>query len=389
MNRKTTGILVEIIKKNKHLLFVARVLSFLRNANWQKEDGSRIKYPKVIQFPITYKCNSQCVMCNIWKMDHSNEMTLEEIKNYLKDPIFKEVSSVGINGGEPSLVKQLPQIAEQVLNLPKIKSLNIISNGFNKEALLVKVEKIYGLCRKKSVNFHLSFSLDGYGKIHDNVRGVKKAFERASKSIEYALENKSRYCDSIDIGCTIVRQNVNHLIELDAYASRKNYPMKYRLGIGNKRIASDEIVSDYSVLHDKKSRQSVIEFIHSRFFKAKKIMDKFKYFSLFYFLSEKNPKRLLGCMWQDEGITIDAKGNIYYCAVVSKKIGSLRKQKGEAIFFDEKNIAYRKSIIEHKCQNCIHDYSGKPYIGYVLIFLKHYIFEKIWCKIYRIKLIWL
>jgi len=388
MNIKPRDILIKIIKTNRTLFFVAQLLNFLRSASWQGGDGSRKKYPKVIQFPITYKCNSRCVMCNIWKMDHSNEMTLEEIKNFLKDPIFKEVSSVGINGGEPSLVKELPQIAEQVLNLPKIKSLNIISNGFNKEAFFVKVEKIYGLCRKKCVNFHLSFSLDGYGEVHDNVRGVKKAFERASKSIDYALENKSRYCDSIDIGCTIVRQNVNHLIELDAYASRKNYPMKYRLGIGNKRIASDEIISDYSVLYDTKSRQSVIEFIHSRFFKAKKIMDKFKYFSFFYFLSEKNPKRLLGCMWQDEGITIDAKGNVYYCAVVSKKIGSLRNQKGEAIFFDEKNIAYRKSIIENKCQNCIHDYSGKPYIGCVLIFLKHYIFERIWCKIYRIRLIW-
>ena len=383
------NIITNMVKKNKRIFRILKILKFLSTVIIKKLDGSIEKYPKVIQFPITYKCNSRCVMCNIWNMNHENEMTLNEIEKYLKDPIFKEAYSVGINGGEPSLVKELPQIAEQVLNLPKIKSLNIISNGFNKETFLVKVEKIYALCRKKSVNFHLSFSLDGYRESHDNVRGVKKAFERASKSIDYVLENKSRYCDSINIDCTIVRQNVNHLIELDTYANRKNYPMKYRLGIENKRIASDEIISDYSVLHDTKSRQPAIEFIHNRFFKAKNIVDKFKYFSLFYFLSEKNPKRLLGCMWQDEGITIDAKGNIYYCAVASKKIGSLRKQKGEAIFFDEKNIAYRKSIIENMCQSCIHDYSGKPYIGDVLIFLKHYIFERIWCKIYRIKLIWL
>lgn len=383
------GKIKNILKRHEKIFKMLSIGSLIVHVRWKREIGKIKAYPKVIQFPITYRCNSRCVMCNIWKMDHSNEMTLEEIKNYLKDPIFKEVSSVGINGGEPSLVKELPQIAEQVLNLPKIKFLNIISNGFNKEAFLIKVEKIYELCRKKSVNFHLSFSLDGYGEIHDNVRGVKKAFERASNSIYYVLENKSRYCDSIDIDCTIVKQNVNHLIELDTYASKKKYPMKYRLGIENKRIASDEIISDYSVLHDTKSRQSATEFIHSRFFKAKNIVDKFKYFSLFHFLSEKNPKRLLGCMWQDEGITIDAKGNIYYCAVASKKIGSLRKQKGEAVFFDEHNIAYRKSILKDMCRNCIHDYSGKPYIGDVLIFLKHYIFERIWCKIYRAKLLWL
>jgi len=383
------NVIENIIKKDKRIFNLLLVFKLLTSASIKRSDGSIKKYPKVIQFPITCKCNSRCVMCNIWKMDHSNEMTLAEIKRYLKDPIFKEVSSVGINGGEPSLAKDLPQIAEQVLNLPKIKSLSVISNGFNKEALLIKVEKIYGLCRKKIVNFRLSFSLDGYGELHDNVRGVKKAFERASEAIDCVLENKSCYCDSIDIGCTIVKQNVNYLIELDTYASKKKYPMKYRLGIENKRIASDENISDYSVLYDAKSRQPAIEFLHSRISKAENIVDKFKYFSLFHFLSEKHPKRLLGCMWQDEGITIDAKGNIYYCAVASKKIGSLREKNGEVVFFDEKNIAYRKSVLQNICKNCIHDYSGKPYFGDVLIFLKHYIFERIWCKIYRIKLIWL
>lgn len=378
-----------MIKNNKKIKNLLTLLNFLSSMSIKKVDGSRKKYPKVIQFPITYKCNSRCVMCKIWKMDHSNEMTLAELQNYLKDPIFKEVTSVGINGGEPSLVKELPQMAEQILNLPKIKFLNIISNGFNKKNFLLKIKKIYELCKKKNVSFHLSFSLDGYGEIHNNVRGIKKAFERASKSIDSVLENQYLYCDSIDIGCTIVMQNVDYLIELDTYVDKEKYPIKYRIGIENKRIASDKISPAYSVLYDTKKGQSTIEFIHSRIFKAKTIADKFKYFSLFYFLSEKNPKRLLGCEWQDNGITVDAKGNIYYCAVASKKIGSLREQKGDVIFFDENNIAYRKFILKNICKKCIHDYSGKPYIADVVIFLKHYIFEKIWCKIYRIKLIWL
>jgi len=57
------------------------------------------KYPKVIQLPITYKCNSRCVMCNIWKMNKKNELSSEEFAKILKDEIFQKVEFVGINGG--------------------------------------------------------------------------------------------------------------------------------------------------------------------------------------------------------------------------------------------------------------------------------------------------
>lgn len=351
--------------------------------------GYREKYPSVIQFPITAKCNSRCVMCNVWKMDHKNEMTADEIGRYMKDPIFKNVHSVGINGGEPSLINELPQIAEQVLTLPKIKSFNIITNGLNKEALLEKVEKISSLCRKRKIGFHLSFSLDGYEQIHNKVRGVKNAFGKTTQTIERVLINKERYCDSIDIACTIVKQNVENLVELDTFACGKKYPMKYRLGIENKRIDSDKHFANYSVLHDPQKRQAAIEFIHRMIFKAKSLNDKFKYFSIFYFLTDKTHKRLLGCMWQEEGITLDAKGNMYYCAVASKKIGSLREGKGNVIFFDEENLAYRNSIIKTRCRNCIHDYSGKPHLNDILLFVKMIVFNKIWPKIYKMKLLWL
>jgi len=119
---------------------------------------------------------------------------------------------------------------------------------------------------------------------------------------------------------------------------------------------------------------------------SKKLSDKFKYFSIFYWLNSDNPKRFLGCIWKDEGITLDARGELYYCAVASNSIGSLRKDKGEKIFFDDKNIEYRKSIIKNSCDGCIHDYAGKPEFKDLVTFFKYIIFNKIAMHIYRIKL---
>lgn len=376
--------LLSVIKKNNKLFLLAKTLRFIQTSSLTKIDGSEKKYPKVIQLPITYNCNARCVMCNIWQMDHSGEATVEEFARFMQDDIFKEVEAVGINGGEPSLVPNLHEYAEEILKLPSLKSLNIISHGFSPKPLFKNIEKIYKSCKEKGIHFHVAISLDGVGEIHDIVRGRSHVFEKTTETIDEIIRNQSKYCDSYDIGCTIVTQNIDYLIELDTYAKSKNYNIKYRLGIDNKRIESDKLRDQYSVIYSP-LRQSAKEFFHYQMSQTKSLPDKFKYFSIFYWLNSTKPKRLLGCSWKDEGITLDARGELYYCAVASDSIGSLRKDEGEKIFFDDKNINYRKSIIKNSCDGCIHDYSGKPELKNLLIFIKEFIQQRFSMKMYELK----
>jgi len=370
--------------KIKKLFLIPKALRFLQSSSFSTIDGSKKKYPKVIQLPITYNCNARCVMCNIWQMDHSGEATVEEFAEFMKDDLFKKVEAVGINGGEPSLVPNLYEYANEILKLPSLKSLNIISHGFSPKALFAQVEKIYASCQKKGISFHISISLDGVSEIHDTVRGKPKVFEKTIGTIDEIIDNKYKYCDSYDIGCTIVNQNIDYLMELDTYAKSKKYNIKYRLGVDNKRIESDKLRDQYSVIYSP-LRQSAKEFFHYQVSQAKNLIEKFKYYAIFYWLDHDKPKRLLGCMWKDEGVTLDARGEIYYCAVASSSIGSLRKEKGENIFFSNENIDYRKSIIKNSCDECIHDYTGKPELKNVWIFFSNIIKNRFAMKVYEIK----
>ena len=374
----------EIIKKNKKLFLIVKVLRFLQTSSFSKIDGSNKKYPKVIQLPITYNCNSKCVMCNIWKMDHSNEMTVEEFATFMKDDIFKEVEAVGINGGEPSLVPNLPEYIKEVLTLPKLKSLNIISHGFSQKPLLKSLEEIYKMCKEKNIHFQVLISLDGVREIHNIVRGKTNVFEKTSSTIDEIMKNKSKYCDDLELGCTIVKQNIHNLVELDTYTKMKNYNIKFRLGIENKRIESDKLKDQYSVIYSP-LKQSAKEFFHYQISQTKDFANKFKYYAIFSWLNSEKPKRILGCMWKEEGITLDARGELYYCAVASNSLGSLRKEKGEKIFFDDKNIEYRKSIINNSCDGCIHDYTGKAEFKNVWKFLVDTLKNRFAMKLYEIK----
>ena len=376
--------LIQLIKKNKKLFLIAKALRFLQTSSFTFIDGSQKKYPKVIQLPITYNCNSRCVMCNIWQMDHSGEATVEEFAKFMQDDIFKEVEAVGINGGEPSLVPNLYEYAEEILKLPSLKALNIISHGFSPKPLFKNLEKIYASCKAKGIQFHVAISLDGVGEVHNTVRGKPNVFEKTTSTIDEIIANQSKYCDSYDIGCTIVNQNIDYLIELDTYAKSKNYNIKYRLGIDNKRIESDKLRDQYSVIYSP-LRQNAKEFFHYQMSQTKDLANRFKYYAIFSWLNSEKPKRMLGCTWKDEGITLDARGELYYCAVASNSLGSLRKEKGEKIFFDDKNIEYRKSIINNSCDGCIHDYTGKAEFKNVWKFLVDTLKNRFAMKLYEIK----
>lgn len=370
----------------QRILTLAKMINFLRYSSLKKIKGKKKKYPKVIQLPITYQCNSRCVMCNIWKMDYSNQAKIKEFKTFLADPLFKKVEDVGINGGEPSLVEQLPEYAKAILELPSLKTLNIISHGFSPKLLLPKLQSIYKLCKNKNIPFHVSISLDGTKEIHNTIRG-SKVYDKTFNTIIEIQNNLNKYCDSMNVGCTVMKQNINNLAAFETLVKKHNINIKYRLGIENKRIDNYDLIENFSLTSSYSPlKQTAIEFFHSKINEQKKMSNKFKYFSIFFWLKSKQPKRLLGCMWKEEGVTLDSRGDVYYCAVASDKIGSLREEKGEDIFFKEKNILYRQKIIESQCDDCIHDYSGKPEFKNIIIFFKYILFDKLAMTIYKLKL---
>lgn len=359
------------LKTDSKSVIILKTIWMLFKISWFKISGGKKKYPKVIQFPITYKCNSKCVMCNIWKMDSNNEMNVDELAKYVQDPLFKKVTSVGINGGEPTLIGNLVDYVKVILELPKIRNLNIISNGFISDKILSILKQIYNICKLKSIRFHISFSLDGYGEVHDLIRGVKGVFQKTVKTIDAVASEQSKYCDSYDVSCTIVKQNIYNLAELDAFSKYKKYPMKYRLGISNKRINSDSVLDKFSILSSKNEVQIAKEFLFGKYKESRPFYIKFRYFSLFYYLNSDNHRRLLGCAWKNEGVTLDSRGDIYYCACKSKKIGSLREKNGKEIFFNKDNIQYRKELIKKKCNTCIHDYNGRVEWSNLYVYLKY------------------
>jgi len=65
-------------------------------------------------------------------------------------------------------------------------------------------------------------------------------------------------------------------------------------------------------------------------------------------------KRKLTCPFAVEGLRVDPNGDVYYC-FNSKSIGNIFQKDISSIYYDPKNLEYRKLIEKEICPNCTQD----------------------------------
>ena len=161
----------------KNIYLLLRFFIFICKENILEKVNCRRK-PRVLQMPITNRCNSRCLTCNVWKEDKDKlaDISAKKLRQILKQDYFSKVSFVGLNGGEFTLNKTSIDVVDSVLMLPNIKSLNMISNGIYTTKLIEYMIIIAKKCRERGVFLSLTLSIDGTNDIQKKVRGVPGAW---------------------------------------------------------------------------------------------------------------------------------------------------------------------------------------------------------------------
>lgn len=314
-----------------------------------------LEKPTVIQFPVNDICNSKCQMCHIWKQKRDNEISPDELKNALTDPLYSEVNSVGLNGGEPTLREDLADIAETLFNtLPSIKNISLITNGINFKQVTKRIDELGKVVNSYNGNLDVMVSLDGVGEVHDIVRGRPGNFDSACKVLDFSSQHDT--VNSVRIGCTVIKSNIYGVYDLLDYARSKNIYIKYRLGVAHPRLYTNNIHEPFEL--------TSTELLYFCTFLESLIVDyetslqqKLFYRSLInQLIFHKN--REASCDWQHRGATISSRGELSYCAIASPTLGEITKTSSSSLYF--KNIEKLNFIRNNYCDTCKHDYMGLP-----------------------------
>lgn len=164
--------------------------------------------PTILKFSPTFRCNSQCIMCDMWRLKPEqiasrNELNLSEI-----DKLFIEARGLGaiyltINGGAGE-----PLMRNDIVDILKIAqregfATNIVTNG-----LRMNRDLAFGILSTEPFKLHIS--LDGATEAtHDRIRGVKGGFKKTIDSLKALCEVKKELGVSTRIHTDTVINRIN------------------------------------------------------------------------------------------------------------------------------------------------------------------------------------
>ena len=174
--------------------------------------GGWSPFPAGVIFALTIGCNMMCVMCSqveTRQQGSTPELTLDELEGVVDDLVasFRFKPFIHLTGGEPllrrDLLPLLAYIKEHGFNC------SLTTNGLLLERYAGELARL-GLDR-------IHVSIDGPPQIHDRMRGVPGAYDRAIAGIQaLATARQARQTSrpAITINTVITSENLFRLEEM-------------------------------------------------------------------------------------------------------------------------------------------------------------------------------
>ena len=313
--------------------------------------------PAALSLAVTNRCNSHCIMCNIWKSAQDNpgiksqELSLHEIINILSSPVFADLVELDLTGGEPHLRDDLVAIILRIVRLKKdrlsrLRSIIITSNGFLTGRILASYREILSALKGTNVDLVSVVSLDGVGEIHDLVRGTPGAFRLASETLAGLSELKKEYPNLIvGIKTTILPQNIAILDDILGFALSNGFfhiisPVFFT-------VARFKNIDKRSELEPEPHTHKKLAELYNR----DELRTGYFYSMMRRFLAE--GRKLWTCAALYSYLFIDFDGKVYPCELSPEPLGNVKEQDVTEIWNSPRVRGWRKRIERMECcQTC-------------------------------------
>ena len=316
--------------------------------------GNPLK-PAIISLAVTNRCNSHCIMCNVWKRARdvpdikSLELSGKEIIDLLSEPLFSELVELDLTGGEPHLRDDLVEIVIGISRLkksylPKLRSIVITSNGFLTGRIISNYRNILYALSGTNIDLVSVTSIDGLGEIHDRIRGTGGAFGLASDTISKLLELRKEYPNFImGIKTTILPINISVLGAIPDFAITRNLfhiisPVLFAETRFRNMDKKDEL--RLGPVENKKL---------SEFYSREELRTSYFYSKLRGFLS--TGRKQWTCTASYNYLFIDYDGKVYPCEMIPNPIGDLKQQDLDIIWNSPSAHSWRKK--SGRLENCM------------------------------------
>src|SRR6185369_10286517 len=195
--------------------------------------------PTNLTFSVSYRCNSTCATCNVWRKRVA-DFTLDEYER-----TFRSLGHVPywltFSGGEPFLRRDLVDIILSAYRQCRPGIINIPTNAILTARIVEGVERLAREAPRAQIVINLS--LDGVGARHDELRGVPGNYAKL-RATYAGLRELSAPNLTIGIHTVVSRLNVDEFAELHEHVRRELRPDSFITELAEERVELDTIGLD-------------------------------------------------------------------------------------------------------------------------------------------------
>jgi MoaA/NifB/PqqE/SkfB family radical SAM enzyme len=310
--------------------------------------------PTVLIYNCTWVCDAQCEMCSNWRFgNRKTDMTLEQVEHAFDSPFWGAVENLNISGGEPTTRNDLPELVEMFQRrLPRLRKIGINTTGLTPHRAIPMLTRIVNFCAEHDLLISIRVSLDGIGDVHGQVRHVKRAFEKASQTIE-AMQALAKEQPNFQFGIasTIFATNMPDAENILSWARSKGLDVVFNM-----------LRFTDAMLHNKSLEEKIGFGDREEAFMRQFFLDRVQEESVlsgqaFMYLHYADMiangyHRTMPCPFQRQGLLLNPNGDLHYCEN-SEKLGNVLEESAETLYFKPENLQHRQHLQENVCPTCL------------------------------------
>ena len=310
--------------------------------------------PTVFIYNCTWVCDAQCEMCNNWKWGNRKEdMTLAQMDGVMDSPFWSDVENLNISGGEPTTRNDLPELVEMFhRRLPRMRKVGINTTGLTPQRAIPMLTRIVDFCGEKNLLVSIRVSIDGVGDMHDQVRNVKRGFDKANKTIEamQALAARSPHFQ-FGIASTIFAQNLDDARNIREWARSKNLDIVFNmLRFTDNMLHNAEL--ETKIGFGSREEEFMREFFLDQV-AGESILSGQSFMYLHYAdMISNGYHRTMPCPFQRQGLLLNPNGELFYCEN-SEKLGNVLDTPAGDLYFGASQLEGRETLKRETCPTCL------------------------------------